>query len=199
MKSTITSAVTTYREEVRSGAFPGREQSFKLERLSEEPVFSEFAVANPQTGGRYRVAIRGTGVGENFCSCFDFATNDLGTCKHIEFTLARLEARRGGKVRHLDLTLICERPKIHPHRDAMRARIAEILDLPLDRVSVKATTTEGMGFTGREEGVMAQAVATKRPTRPTRLALARQSLVSLAAVGILMAVARASTATEDAE
>ncbi|HUG23968.1 DEAD/DEAH box helicase [Piscinibacter sp.] len=75
----------------------GREQSFKLERLSDEPVFSEFAVANPQTGGRYRVAIRGAGVGENFCSCADFATNDLGTCKHIEFTLARLEARRGGK------------------------------------------------------------------------------------------------------
>ena len=57
-----------------------------------------------------------------------------------------------------DLTLICERPKIGPHRDAIRARVAEIMGLPLSRVSVKATTTEGMGFTGREEGVLAQAV-----------------------------------------
>ena len=58
------------------------------------------------------------------------------------------------------MTLICERPKIKPHREAMRERLAEILALPLDRVSVKATTTEGMGFTGRDEGLAAQAVAT---------------------------------------
>lgn len=75
----------------------GREQPFVLERLGDEPVFSEFAVVNPASGGRYRVAIRGTGAGENFCSCPDFATNDLGTCKHVEFTLARLQSRRGGK------------------------------------------------------------------------------------------------------
>ena len=67
-------------------------------------------------------------------------------------------AARGGRILNADLTLICERPKIRPHRDAMRARIAELLGLPVDRVSVKATTTEGMGFTGREEGLMAQAV-----------------------------------------
>jgi 2-C-methyl-D-erythritol 4-phosphate cytidylyltransferase/2-C-methyl-D-erythritol 2,4-cyclodiphosphate synthase len=66
---------------------------------------------------------------------------------------------KGGRMISADLTLICERPKIGPHRDAMRARIAELLGLPIDRVSVKATTTEGMGFTGREEGIMAQAVA----------------------------------------
>jgi 2-C-methyl-D-erythritol 4-phosphate cytidylyltransferase/2-C-methyl-D-erythritol 2,4-cyclodiphosphate synthase len=65
---------------------------------------------------------------------------------------------KGARLLNADLTLICERPKIGPHRDAMRARIAELLGLPLDRVSVKATTTEGMGFTGREEGLMAQAV-----------------------------------------
>jgi 2-C-methyl-D-erythritol 4-phosphate cytidylyltransferase/2-C-methyl-D-erythritol 2,4-cyclodiphosphate synthase len=65
---------------------------------------------------------------------------------------------KGGRLLNADLTLICERPKIGPHRDAMRARIAELLDLPVDRVSVKATTTEGMGFTGREEGLMAQAI-----------------------------------------
>ncbi|MBN8508851.1 MAG: DEAD/DEAH box helicase [Burkholderiales bacterium] len=76
----------------------GREQAFEIENLGSEPVFSEFAVHNPARRTRYRVAIRGTGLGQNFCSCPDFATNDLGTCKHIEFTLARLEARRGGKV-----------------------------------------------------------------------------------------------------
>lgn len=70
-----------------------------------------------------------------------------------------LAAARGAKVVNADVTLICERPKIKPHREAMRARVAELLDLPLDRVSVKATTTEGMGFTGREEGIAAQAVA----------------------------------------
>ena len=73
---------------------------------------------------------------------------------------ASLVAARGGVILHVDVTLICERPKIRPHRDAMRARLADLLSLPLDRVSVKATTTEGMGFTGRGEGLMAQAVAT---------------------------------------
>jgi 2-C-methyl-D-erythritol 4-phosphate cytidylyltransferase/2-C-methyl-D-erythritol 2,4-cyclodiphosphate synthase len=73
---------------------------------------------------------------------------------------AGLVAARGGRLVNVDVTLVCERPKIKPHREAMRARVAEILDLPLDRISVKATTTEGMGFTGREEGLAAQAVAT---------------------------------------
>lgn len=58
------------------------------------------------------------------------------------------------------MTLICERPKIGPHTEAMRDRIAEILGLERVRVSVKATTTEGLGFTGRNEGIAAQAVAT---------------------------------------
>lgn len=69
-----------------------------------------------------------------------------------------LVAARGGRILNADVTLICERPKIRPHRDAMRQRLAELMNLPLDRVSVKATTTEGMGFTGREEGLLAQAV-----------------------------------------
>lgn len=68
-------------------------------------------------------------------------------------------AARGGRILNVDVTLVCERPRIRPHRDAMRASLAEILDLPLDRISVKATTTEGMGFTGRGEGLAAQAVA----------------------------------------
>ncbi len=66
---------------------------------------------------------------------------------------------RGGSLVNVDVTLICERPKIKPHRAAMRERLAAILGLPLDRVSVKATTTEGMGFTGRGEGLAAQAIA----------------------------------------
>ncbi len=75
----------------------GREQRFDLENLGSEPVFSDFRVHNPDSGTRYRVAIRGRAPGENFCACPDFATNHLGTCKHIEFTLARLERKRGGK------------------------------------------------------------------------------------------------------
>ena len=57
-----------------------------------------------------------------------------------------------------DITLICEAPKVKPHRQAMRERIAQLLDLPVEAASVKATTTEGMGFTGRSEGLAAQAV-----------------------------------------
>ncbi|WP_093084194.1 bifunctional 2-C-methyl-D-erythritol 4-phosphate cytidylyltransferase/2-C-methyl-D-erythritol 2,4-cyclodiphosphate synthase [Sphingobium sp. AP50] len=67
---------------------------------------------------------------------------------------------RDGRIEHIDLTIICEAPKIGPHRDAMRTRIAEILAVPVDRVSVKATTTERLGFAGRREGIAAQAVAT---------------------------------------
>jgi len=73
-----------------------------------------------------------------------------------------LVAARGGEVRHLDVTLICELPKVGPHRQAMRERVAAVAGLPTDRVSVKATTTEGLGFTGRGEGIAAQAVATVR-------------------------------------
>jgi 2-C-methyl-D-erythritol 4-phosphate cytidylyltransferase/2-C-methyl-D-erythritol 2,4-cyclodiphosphate synthase len=75
---------------------------------------------------------------------------------------ANLVRDAGGAIVHCDVTLICERPKIGPYREAMRARIAEILKLDVSRVSVKATTTEGMGFTGRREGLAAQAVATVR-------------------------------------
>ncbi len=73
---------------------------------------------------------------------------------------AGLVAAKGGRIAHVDVTLICERPKIAPHRAAMIARIAAILGLDEGRVSVKATTTEGLGFTGRREGIAAQAVAT---------------------------------------
>lgn len=69
-----------------------------------------------------------------------------------------LVTAKGGSLVNVDVTLICERPKIKPHRQAMRERLAQILSLPLDRVSVKATTTEKMGFTGRGEGLAASAV-----------------------------------------
>jgi len=75
---------------------------------------------------------------------------------------AGLVREKGGTIVHCDLTLICERPKVGPHREAMRARIAEILQIEVSRVSVKATTTEGMGFTGRREGIAAEAIATVR-------------------------------------
>jgi len=75
---------------------------------------------------------------------------------------ASLVREAGGTIVHCDITLICEQPKIAPHVPAMRARIAEILGLDAGRVSVKATTTDGMGFTGRGEGIAAQAIATVR-------------------------------------
>jgi 2-C-methyl-D-erythritol 4-phosphate cytidylyltransferase/2-C-methyl-D-erythritol 2,4-cyclodiphosphate synthase len=73
---------------------------------------------------------------------------------------ARLIADKGGRIDFVDLTLICEAPKIGPHRAAMRARVGALLGLSEDRVSIKATTTERLGFTGRGEGIAAQAVAT---------------------------------------
>ncbi|MEE4349481.1 MAG: bifunctional 2-C-methyl-D-erythritol 4-phosphate cytidylyltransferase/2-C-methyl-D-erythritol 2,4-cyclodiphosphate synthase [Pacificimonas sp.] len=73
-----------------------------------------------------------------------------------------LVAAAGGAVEHIDVTLICERPKVGPHRAAMRQTIASILRVPEGRISVKATTTERLGFTGRGEGIAAQAAATIR-------------------------------------
>jgi superfamily II DNA or RNA helicase len=102
----------------------GRKQKFKFRNLGEQPVFSDFEVANPQSKRAYRVAIRGPVLGDNFCSCPDFATNSLGTCKHIEFTLARLRRqgaaaalRAGFKPAHSEVYLrygarreVCLRP-----------------------------------------------------------------------------------------
>ena len=75
----------------------GREQVFGLENIGAEPLFSEFRVSNPQSKRAYRVAIRGKQPGDNYCACPDYATNELGTCKHIEFVLAVLEKKRGAK------------------------------------------------------------------------------------------------------
>ena len=75
---------------------------------------------------------------------------------------AGLVRQRGGMIDHVDATLICEAPKVGPHRAAMRSRIADILGCDVGRVSVKATTTERLGFTGRREGIACQAIATIR-------------------------------------
>ena len=75
----------------------GREQTFHLKNVGGHPIFSEFEVTNPQSRNTYRVVIRGNEPGSSFCACPDFATNTLGTCKHIEFTLSRLERKPGGR------------------------------------------------------------------------------------------------------
>jgi 2-C-methyl-D-erythritol 4-phosphate cytidylyltransferase / 2-C-methyl-D-erythritol 2,4-cyclodiphosphate synthase len=81
--------------------------------------------------------------------------------RFLRFAAERV-AQRGGRIAHLDLTIVCEAPKVGPHRDAMRARIAEIAGVAIDRVGVKATTSEKLGFTGRREGLVAMATATIR-------------------------------------
>jgi 2-C-methyl-D-erythritol 4-phosphate cytidylyltransferase/2-C-methyl-D-erythritol 2,4-cyclodiphosphate synthase len=81
--------------------------------------------------------------------------------RFLAFASERVRARRG-MIAHLDVTIVCEAPKISPHRDAMRARIASIAGIPVARVAVKATTSEKLGFTGRGEGIVAMATATLR-------------------------------------
>ncbi len=75
----------------------GELQNFKIKNTGGHPVFSEFAVTNPASGRTYKVAVRGLLPGENYCSCPDYHINNLGTCKHIEFTLFRLMKTRGAK------------------------------------------------------------------------------------------------------
>ncbi|MBO1079501.1 bifunctional 2-C-methyl-D-erythritol 4-phosphate cytidylyltransferase/2-C-methyl-D-erythritol 2,4-cyclodiphosphate synthase [Roseomonas haemaphysalidis] len=84
---------------------------------------------------------------------------DADSARFLRHATGRVAAR-GGIITHADVTLICERPKIGPHADAMRVRLSELMGIPLTRVSVKATTTERLGFTGRGEGIAAQAAAT---------------------------------------
>ena len=84
---------------------------------------------------------------------------DADSAEFLRHAAGRVAAR-GGVLVHVDVTLICERPKIAPHADAMRARIAELAGMDVASVSVKATTTERLGFTGRGEGIAAQAAAT---------------------------------------
>jgi 2-C-methyl-D-erythritol 4-phosphate cytidylyltransferase/2-C-methyl-D-erythritol 2,4-cyclodiphosphate synthase len=81
--------------------------------------------------------------------------------RFLAFACERVRVRRG-MIANLDVTVVCEAPKISPHRDIMRARIAEIAGIAADRVAVKATTSEKLGFTGRGEGIVAMATATIR-------------------------------------
>jgi 2-C-methyl-D-erythritol 4-phosphate cytidylyltransferase/2-C-methyl-D-erythritol 2,4-cyclodiphosphate synthase len=81
--------------------------------------------------------------------------------RFIAFACDRVRARRG-MIAHLDVTVVCEAPKVSPHRDAMRERIAAIAGVPVSRVAIKATTSEKLGFTGRSEGIVAMATATVR-------------------------------------
>jgi len=81
--------------------------------------------------------------------------------RFLAFACERVR-KRGGVIAHLDVTIVCEAPRISPHRDAMRARIADIANVAIDRVAVKATTSEKLGFTGRGEGIFAMATATIR-------------------------------------
>ena len=81
--------------------------------------------------------------------------------RFLAFACERVRAR-GGMIAHLDVTIVCEAPRVSPHRDAMRARIAAIAGIAVDRVAVKATTSEKLGFTGRGEGIFANATATVR-------------------------------------
>jgi 2-C-methyl-D-erythritol 4-phosphate cytidylyltransferase/2-C-methyl-D-erythritol 2,4-cyclodiphosphate synthase len=81
--------------------------------------------------------------------------------RFLSFACERVRARNG-MIAHLDVTIVCETPRVSPHRDAMRARIAAIADIPMTRVAVKATTSEKLGFAGRSEGILAMATATVR-------------------------------------
>jgi len=89
------------------------------------------------------------------------AYKDAPSEKFLTHAMALLRAR-GGTLTHLDITIICERPKVGPHREAMVGHLASIAGVEPNRISVKATTTEGLGFTGRGEGIAAQATATVR-------------------------------------
>ena len=81
--------------------------------------------------------------------------------RFLAFARERVRARRG-MIAHLDVTIVCEAPRVTPHRDAMRERIAAIAGVPVARVAVKATTSEKLGFTGRGEDIVAMATATVR-------------------------------------
>lgn len=82
---------------------------------------------------------------------------DAGSALFVRHALSRIAAR-GGALRHVDVTLVCEAPRIGPHRPRMRQALADMLSLPLGRVAIKATTTERLGFLGRGEGIAALAL-----------------------------------------
>lgn len=102
-------------------------------------------------------------IGEHFPPS-EARWRDADSRLFVRHALALLSAR-DGVLEHLDVTILAEQPKLAPHRAAMRASLAELTDLPLSAVSIKATTTEGLGFIGRGEGIAALALATARFAR----------------------------------
>ncbi len=94
-------------------------------------------------------------IGRHFPPTED-AWKDADSARFLRHAAERIAAR-GGELANADVTLICERPKITPHAPAMRARLAELLGVDIEKISVKATTTERLGFPGRGEGIAAQA------------------------------------------
>jgi 2-C-methyl-D-erythritol 4-phosphate cytidylyltransferase / 2-C-methyl-D-erythritol 2,4-cyclodiphosphate synthase len=103
-------------------------------------------------------------IGEHFPSS-DPTWEGVSSDRFLRHTAELLRAR-GAIIDHVDCTVIAEEPKVGPHRSAMRLKVAEILGLAPEQVSIKATTTEGLGFTGRREGIAAQAVASIRMGYP---------------------------------
>lgn len=75
----------------------GEQQNYQLENTGNHPFFTEFKLTNPESGKVYKIAVRGVVPGDNYCSCPDYSINNLGTCKHIEFTLSWLMKGKGAK------------------------------------------------------------------------------------------------------
>jgi len=75
----------------------GEQQKFRIKNTGDHPIFSDYQLTNPESGRTYKIAIRGGAPGDNYCSCPDYGINNLGTCKHIEYTLVQLKKKRGGK------------------------------------------------------------------------------------------------------
>ncbi|MEK6236493.1 MAG: hypothetical protein N2C14_17430, partial [Planctomycetales bacterium] len=98
----------------------GVDQEFDWKNVGDHPFFSEYEVHNPASGKTYPVRVRGTESGDNFCGCADFATNTLGTCKHLEFVLARLRRKRGAK-KAFQAGFQQPYSEIHLHYGAQRA------------------------------------------------------------------------------
>jgi 2-C-methyl-D-erythritol 4-phosphate cytidylyltransferase/2-C-methyl-D-erythritol 2,4-cyclodiphosphate synthase len=144
--------------------FEGDPANMKLttpEDFAREEARLGAALGDVRTGSGYDVHAFGDGdIGSHFPPS-DPQWKGAASDRFLKYAVDRVTAR-GGRIAHLDVTLICERPKVGPFRDAMRARIAEITGLGLSRVAVKATTSERLGFTGREEGIAAMASATIR-------------------------------------
>jgi 2-C-methyl-D-erythritol 4-phosphate cytidylyltransferase/2-C-methyl-D-erythritol 2,4-cyclodiphosphate synthase len=124
-------------------------------------VLANFGAVSKETAIEMAVGALADGdIGSHFPPT-DEKWKGAASDQFLAYAVERVSAR-GGRIAHLDITLICEAPKIGPQREAMRARVAAITGLPVSRIAVKGTTSERLGFTGRQEGIAAMAVATVR-------------------------------------